>query len=85
MVTLYSCSSDEAPAYSDHHSVELVGRVKVYIPASDVSTADTRWDAEHQCAVYRLCYTLLMKQAEGLFFKALVNGEERGNAKITFT
>jgi hypothetical protein len=83
---LYSCSRDEAPAYSDHYSVEIVGRIKVKFSARDVSTAESRWSPEHDCLMYRLSYTLLMKQNEGLLhFKALVDGEDRGSASISFT
>jgi hypothetical protein len=85
-ITLYSCNHDSTPTFADHYSVEEVGKINVTFSTSDISNAQCRWSDKANCLVRQFLFTLTMKLDEGqLVFKAMVAGEERGSARITFT
>ncbi|KAF9629605.1 putative hsp70 family protein [Lasiodiplodia theobromae] len=85
VLTLFCCSSDTAPEFSDQPGIEKVGEVQVKIPKNDYKYLPTK--KRKGVLFKKLEYNVLVNMASEqgtLMVKAMRNGSEIGSTTIKF-
>jgi hypothetical protein len=62
-----------------------VGVINITFTDEEIFHAEKRWNANHRCYMRRFSYRVVMKFLDGdIQVKVIVDGEERGSARINF-